>query len=31
MQEEVFGPVAPIATFKTIDKAIELANDSELV
>lgn len=29
MQEEVFGPVAPIATFKTIDEAIELANDSE--
>src|SRR5699024_6517356 len=29
MQEEVFGPVAPVATFKTIDEAIELANDSE--
>lgn len=29
MQEEVFGPVAPIATFKTIDEAIGLANDSE--
>lgn len=29
MQEEVFGPVAPITTFKTIDEAIELANDSE--
>lgn len=29
MQDEVFGPVAPIATFTTIDEAIELANDSE--
>lgn len=29
MQEEVFGPVAPIATFKTIDEAIKLANDTE--
>lgn len=29
MQEEVFGPVAPIATFKTIDEVIGLANDSE--
>lgn len=29
MQEEVFGPVAPVATFKTIDEVIGLANDSE--
>lgn len=29
MQQEVFGPVAPIATFKTIDEAIALANDTE--
>src|SRR5699024_12027725 len=29
MQEEVFGPVAPVATFKTIDEVIGLAYDSE--
>lgn len=29
IQEEVFGPVLPILTFKTIDEAIELANDSQ--
>ncbi|KAF7720885.1 Mitochondrial 10-formyltetrahydrofolate dehydrogenase [Apophysomyces ossiformis] len=29
MREEIFGPVVTIATFKTIDEAIELANDSE--
>lgn len=29
MKEEIFGPVAPIATFKTIDEAIALSNDSE--
>ncbi|SHE55059.1 Aldehyde dehydrogenase family protein [Heyndrickxia coagulans DSM 1 = ATCC 7050] len=25
MREEIFGPVLPIATFKTLDEAIELA------
>jgi len=29
MQEETFGPTLPIATFKTEDEAIKLANDSE--
>lgn len=29
MQREVFGPVLPIATFKDLDDAIELANDCE--
>lgn len=29
VQEEVFGPVLPILTFKTMDEAIELANDSQ--
>jgi succinate-semialdehyde dehydrogenase/glutarate-semialdehyde dehydrogenase len=29
MQEETFGPTLPIATFKTEDEAIRLANDSE--
>lgn len=29
MQEETFGPTLPIATFKTEEEAIELANDSE--
>lgn len=28
MQEETFGPVAPIQTFKTIDEAIAKANDT---
>ncbi len=27
MHEEVFGPVMPITTFKTVDEALELAND----
>lgn len=29
MNEETFGPVAPIFTFKTEDEAIELANNTE--
>jgi succinate-semialdehyde dehydrogenase/glutarate-semialdehyde dehydrogenase len=29
MQEETFGPTLPIATFKTEDEAIQLANNSE--
>lgn len=29
MHEETFGPVLPICTFKTMDEAIEYANDSE--
>jgi acyl-CoA reductase-like NAD-dependent aldehyde dehydrogenase len=29
MQEETFGPTLPIATFKTEEEAIELANDSK--
>jgi acyl-CoA reductase-like NAD-dependent aldehyde dehydrogenase len=29
MQEETFGPTLPIATFKTEDEAVRLANDSE--
>ncbi|MBD1378715.1 NAD-dependent succinate-semialdehyde dehydrogenase [Metabacillus arenae] len=28
MQEETFGPVAPVATFKTIEEAINRANDT---
>ncbi|MCY7753012.1 succinate-semialdehyde dehydrogenase [Bacillus haynesii] len=28
MHEETFGPVAPITTFKTLDEAIKLANDT---
>ncbi|GAB6926079.1 NADP-dependent succinate-semialdehyde dehydrogenase [Paenibacillus sp. JCM 10914] len=28
MQEETFGPLAPITTFKTLDEAIERANNS---
>jgi NAD-dependent aldehyde dehydrogenases len=27
MTEEIFGPVLPISTFKTLDEAIEKAND----
>jgi lactaldehyde dehydrogenase / glycolaldehyde dehydrogenase len=29
MQQETFGPVLPITTFKTLDEAIEWANDCE--
>jgi lactaldehyde dehydrogenase/glycolaldehyde dehydrogenase len=29
MRKETFGPVLPIATFKDLDEAIELANDCE--
>ncbi|MBA2477517.1 MAG: NAD-dependent succinate-semialdehyde dehydrogenase [Sporichthyaceae bacterium] len=29
LHEEVFGPVAPIATFETEDEAVEAANDTE--
>jgi lactaldehyde dehydrogenase/glycolaldehyde dehydrogenase len=29
MQKEIFGPVLPIATFKTLDEAIGYANDCE--
>lgn len=28
MHEETFGPVAPITSFKTLDEAIEIANDT---
>lgn len=29
MQDEIFGPVIPISTFKTLDEAIEKGNDTE--
>ncbi|MCL5773348.1 MAG: aldehyde dehydrogenase family protein, partial [Firmicutes bacterium] len=29
MQEETFGPVAPVMTYKNFDEAIELANDTQ--
>ena len=29
MQEETFGPTLPVATFKTEEEAVQLANDSE--
>ena len=29
MREEIFGPVLPISTFKTLDEAIEKANDCD--
>ena len=28
LREEIFGPVAPVVTFKTFDEALALANDS---
>ena len=27
-KEEVFGPVLPVVSFKTLDEAVELANDT---
>jgi succinate-semialdehyde dehydrogenase/glutarate-semialdehyde dehydrogenase len=29
LQNEIFGPVAPICTFKTEDEAVEMANNTE--
>jgi len=29
MHEEIFGPVLPITTFRTLDEALEMANDCE--
>lgn len=29
MRKEIFGPVLPVTTFKTLDEAIEMANDCE--
>ncbi|WP_062235826.1 aldehyde dehydrogenase [Fictibacillus sp. FJAT-27399] len=29
IQEEIFGPVLPVVTYKTLDEAIEWANDSD--
>ena len=29
MREEIFGPVLPVMTFKTLDEAVALANDCE--
>jgi lactaldehyde dehydrogenase / glycolaldehyde dehydrogenase len=29
MQQEIFGPVLPVATFSTLDEAFTLANDCE--
>jgi succinate-semialdehyde dehydrogenase/glutarate-semialdehyde dehydrogenase len=29
MKEETFGPIAPVMTFRKLDEAIQLANDSE--
>jgi lactaldehyde dehydrogenase / glycolaldehyde dehydrogenase len=30
MRDEIFGPVLPIATFKDLDEAIDMANDCDL-
>ncbi|WP_457208122.1 NAD-dependent succinate-semialdehyde dehydrogenase [Nocardioides sp. P5_C9_2] len=29
LHEEIFGPVAPVTSFATLDEAVELANDTE--
>jgi len=29
IQDEIFGPVLPVMKFKTIQEAVEMANDSE--
>jgi lactaldehyde dehydrogenase/glycolaldehyde dehydrogenase len=29
VQQEIFGPVLPVATFSTLDEALALANDCE--
>ncbi len=29
VQDEIFGPVLPVVTFKTLDEAIDMANDSD--
>lgn len=29
LREEIFGPVAPVTSFATLDEAVELANDTE--
>lgn len=29
VRDEIFGPIAPVATFKTEEEAIEMANDTE--
>lgn len=29
MREEIFGPVVPVAPFRTVDEAVELANGTE--
>jgi succinate-semialdehyde dehydrogenase/glutarate-semialdehyde dehydrogenase len=29
LKEEIFGPVAPVITFKTEDEAVKLANNTE--
>ena len=29
LEEEIFGPVAPVTTFQTLDEALDLANATE--